>query len=348
MSLQKNVLESTSNDFKVEIREILEKNGLAESEWKKNIEETARKVNDFVSLHLDSLAIQWLKTGSFSSESLKLIYSRILECLPYYKGCTNASLLSKGLSLPNDEKIPNIRFRTELLFSSYNVGAAEIANEIQSLSHGFIKLIDLTGDEENRVSSDVHIPESGKRKVDAIDAIDAIDEVSHSSPSNDSRQSNAQMEDLHIAQTESNETQDRQEEYEQSPLLQEDTELQTSIVVDSLLTENLRSSFWRSSTTFKVFLFYLNKDMFEEQAIVNIQPILKAVIQKNLFVIVLHEQDMEKGAIPNFDSILQQTPDDLMVLYEDIAIPIYSRNEYRYVSLCQVLHKMNTLYTKIK
>lgn len=66
-----------------------------------DVNEIYNQVKDFISrCNNENYPIEWLKVGKFSLESLKLIYYRALQELPFYK--THRYLLDKGLCLPEE------------------------------------------------------------------------------------------------------------------------------------------------------------------------------------------------------------------------------------------------------
>ena len=103
----------------------------------------------------------------------------------------------------------------------------------------------------------------------------------------------------------------------------------------------------RSSSTGRrrstALLLYLNQDFFK-----NVEGALHHVIQSsiedpNIAVILVHEQDVAKGACP-FDLFFKQVPQNLIDppyrIFNDIAIPLYSIKEYRIVSLREMMNRL--------
>jgi hypothetical protein len=93
-------------------------------------------------------------------------------------------------------------------------------------------------------------------------------------------------------------------------------------------------------------LLYLNKNTFEGRA--QDQHELTAIIQscidnKDIGIILVHEKDRLKGGC-EFGDFFATAPEELIKppyhLFRDIAIPLYSTEEYRIVSLRQILCKM--------
>jgi len=66
---------------------------------------------------------------------------------------------------------------------------------------------------------------------------------------------------------------------------------------------------------------------------------------KGIRIILVHEQDLDKGGCP-FSLIIEKTSTELLdppfKLFREIAIPLYTRDEYRTISLRLILQKMIT------
>ncbi|GFH43895.1 hypothetical protein CTEN210_00368 [Chaetoceros tenuissimus] len=293
--------------------------------------------------------ILWLKSGSFSSESLKLIYLRILKELPYYKEEVGPSACDKGLLMPNDEKILHIKFPLDILVISSNKGSNEIAEEIViMLDKPVVRIVDMA---ENGISHD-------EESLKAPHVVSTI--YSHSKSLSDVEpfaiQSLASdkvaedyvtwfgivpgcfsLEDMILKESkESITAKNPQQLTDSSEKVEAPTETQFHMNQESgsLLRSQLESK------NFKVFLLYLNKDTFAERNIAKLGPILQAVIDEKIPIIVVHEQDHDKGTEPNFDYFLENTPEKFMKVYQDIATPIYTQKEYRQVSLYCIIKKI--------
>jgi len=90
-----------------------------------------------------------------------------------------------------------------------------------------------------------------------------------------------------------------------------------------------------------VMLLYLNEDSFKDPK-GRLKEVVTLLYDENVNIVMVHEQDVDKGQC-TFDQIIRQTPNDLVArgLYNDIALPLYTRAEYRDVSLNLMLKKMN-------
>jgi hypothetical protein len=98
-------------------------------------------------------------------------------------------------------------------------------------------------------------------------------------------------------------------------------------------------------------LLYLNQYTFldngQEQR--DLTAVLQSCLDANINVILVHEQDIKKGGCP-FDTFFNEAPSKLInepyCLFKQIAVPLYSRKEYRDVSLKLILHKIRDSLNK--
>jgi len=81
-----------------------------------------------------------LKTGSFSAETLKMVYLRLLKNLPFYRHIKQRELLNTGLRIPGELDDVSLTFQVQLLFCEANTGAFNLAKEIQDLHPDRISL----------------------------------------------------------------------------------------------------------------------------------------------------------------------------------------------------------------
>merc|ERR1719512_195556 len=93
-------------------------------------------------------------------------------------------------------------------------------------------------------------------------------------------------------------------------------------------------------------LLYLNEFLFGngEENDAQIAMIVESCINNTgIHIILVHDQDTAKGAC-KFNNLIRATPQYLvnepLNLYKDLAIPLYSVNEYRVTSLMMILNKM--------
>jgi len=92
-----------------------------------------------------------------------------------------------------------------------------------------------------------------------------------------------------------------------------------------------------------VLLVYLNQNTFAGQN-GGVSDMIKQAYDNNIQLVLIHEQDENRDGCP-FSQIFSTTPQDLMnrpyLLYkQSLAIPLYTLNAYRIVSLHQILRKM--------
>ena len=96
----------------------------------------------------------------------------------------------------------------------------------------------------------------------------------------------------------------------------------------------------------RVFLLHLSKETFnDDNRALMTESILEAIKEK-IPIILVHEQDLTKEAAPDFSYFLQNTPQQLIDppinLYSDIAIRLYTRKEYRQISLHLIVDKIKS------
>ena len=92
----------------------------------------------------------------------------------------------------------------------------------------------------------------------------------------------------------------------------------------------------------QILLLYLNKDTFCDGEN-GITEALKVAKHKGIGIILVHEQDIDKGGCPFnyfFDHAPQWLIDCPYRIFEGVAVPLYSRDEYRMVSLRLILQQM--------
>ena len=89
----------------------------------------------------------------------------------------------------------------------------------------------------------------------------------------------------------------------------------------------------------KVLLFYVNEDAFNN--VDSVTNILQNALDEKINIVMVHEQDSKRGAC-EFGDAVKQTPVCLVDrgLYDILAVPLHGLNEYRKISLRQVLIKM--------
>jgi len=74
-----------------------------------------------------------LKAGSFSAETLKLVYLSLLRSLPFYRDSKRRELVGKGLRIPRDPGEVSLTCQTQIIVCESKCGASDLAKEIQTL-----------------------------------------------------------------------------------------------------------------------------------------------------------------------------------------------------------------------
>ena len=81
------------------------------------------------------------------------------------------------------------------------------------------------------------------------------------------------------------------------------------------------------------------------------QPNSCCNVHRLVYLVLVHEQDTSKGGC-KFEEFFKVTPQKLINepynLYRDIAVPLYSMEEYRNVSLQLIINKIVTSDPKLK
>jgi hypothetical protein len=92
----------------------------------------------------------------------------------------------------------------------------------------------------------------------------------------------------------------------------------------------------------QVLLLYLNNDVSLGKESKTWEIVMMAK-NEGICIILVHEQDIHKGGCP-FSLIIEKTSTELLdppfKLFREIAIPLYTRDEYRRISLRLILQKM--------
>jgi len=101
-----------------------------------------------------------------------------------------------------------------------------------------------------------------------------------------------------------------------------------------------------------VLLLYLNKDAFDDEKSgkgMRTSVLVKKATDFGIQLVLMHEQDPEKGACP-FNDFFQLTPSDLLDkpynIYNTLAIPLHASLEHRRVSLRCILRSMGSSTVK--
>jgi hypothetical protein len=88
------------------------------------------------------------------------------------------------------------------------------------------------------------------------------------------------------------------------------------------------------------FILYLKDGIFSDVD-GQMKDKVKNVIQSGMNIVLIHEQDPDRGGL-EFQFIITQTPNELLglKLYNDMALPLHTFEAYRMLGLRQVLGKM--------
>jgi len=81
-----------------------------------------------------------LKARSFSAETMKIVYLRLLKNLPFYRHIKRRELLNKSLRIPGELDDVSLTFQVQLLVCNANAGAFDLAKEIHNLCPDRISL----------------------------------------------------------------------------------------------------------------------------------------------------------------------------------------------------------------
>jgi len=395
---------------------------------------------------LSNAPICWLKEGTFSAESLKLVYLQLFCNLPFYQDINHRHLLDKGLSLPSDAANVSLSSSVQLLVCKENVGARDLAIEIQRISPNEVTITTLQGAVNNQehavqestsaksvleifpivatypvfgnddleeglllsrrterfeVDSFVKNKEACDDDLSEVTSLDIGFKDSHSSgmvreipvrtasgfylpllhrdcidkrqmkeekDERDNSHSNVKPNALndgvsHVSPL--SEKVDPEIEFDDKlSLLPHSVERSTYSVGEIHLdcdisiapcssgkgvrrnesalehTSSLKDELDFLADQKQVLLLYLNKKTFCDSGVADIVKVAK---QKGTDIILVHEQDVDKGGCP-FSYCFDHTPEELTErpysIFRDIAIPLFTREEYRKISLQKILHKI--------
>ena len=318
--------------------------------------------------------IYWLHVGAFSASALSRIYLCFFQNLPYYEKNDHNLLLDQGISVPGDignYSIPSFALseKINILVCVGNNKALDVAEEIRGIFLSdkmeikFVsrKIADTTSIsnvmENNEIKSvNSECFSEGEMEIDLIDS-----ELIAEDDGKKLRALELSLEDEEIKSIDSG-----------LSLSSSDT-THNDIMIGLLPASRPRSlildlenasgtpsvpcgsnnpshmardiNFYNPSSYNgrSVVLLYLDKDIFLEEDSVATKAVLQAAIDMKIDIILVHEQDWDKGGCP-FSLFLKQTPQDLIdppyEIFKQIAIPLYSRPEYRQVSMRQILDKI--------
>jgi len=109
------------------------------------------------------------------------------------------------------------------------------------------------------------------------------------------------------------------------------------LIVSSIIGPDDLNKYQDATRT--VLLFYINDNTFKNNSV---HTILQCALNEDIDIVMVQEIDLKKGAC-DFSHTIRQTPSDLVVngLYDNLAIPLYEQDEYRKISLRQILLTMN-------
>ena len=249
--------------------------------------------------------IQWLDAGAFSAASLNMIYMQIFSELPHYRA--HPLELSNGITVPGEQGPDTLQNHVDVLVCKGNHGAEALAEEVKaSLSRGVNRSL------RSSLSRAVKKPfrtslSRGSLSFRVSPLINIIDAEEYFEK-------------------------EQNEEVEQEQNEEDGSEV-----------DNASSELRQSSDTSTVLLLYLNEDFFDDDG----EGILRQVVQSSLEdpsikVVLVHEQDVESGGCPFsyfFGRVPQYLIDPPYEIFKDIAIPLYSTEEYRVVSIRQIIRQ---------
>eukprot|EP00593_Proboscia_inermis_P015009 CAMPEP_0171309878 /NCGR_PEP_ID=MMETSP0816-20121228/20066_1 /TAXON_ID=420281 /ORGANISM="Proboscia inermis, Strain CCAP1064/1" /LENGTH=438 /DNA_ID=CAMNT_0011793699 /DNA_START=1162 /DNA_END=2478 /DNA_ORIENTATION=+ len=317
-------------------------------------EPTSDKILEHI---LTSDPIAWFNDVAFSAAAMNRIFMALLRNLPFYTRNKNCRLLDNGIIVPGETNIESIkhsikppgthsmnslkyfvksesylmkpqRYLVNVLVCAANVEAFEIAEEVQGLlPSGNIKIhlvdevstlgkmqIGMSNElpEIDFANSDKKLPvqtliSSGHTQEELIDETSALGTTEIGTSDGKKTESSFESND------------------KQLPHVKD-----ISLFDPAVFTENCK------------LLVYLNKDVFQNDG-GGLESILRTAIDMDLKIVLVFEQNPEKGACP-FGHFFSVTPQELIdppyEIFRDIAIPLHVRPQYRNVSLQNILEKI--------
>lgn len=310
-------------------------------------------IKAFALVHEDlNESIQWLKVSAFSTESLKLIYMKMLMSLPRSKDKIYKKQLLKGLQLPEEiDPLHTIPFRLQIIVNTNNEHVLALAEEIREMNKIKVRISScedlkveavnleeggLITSEDERLN--LRLPSSRISKISEV----IVDNVDVETPSDSSKNTDdftlSGMENGEIVNVE------EQTSYFECGSLVLDNDKEHLLKKEKLIPID-RDDVSRD-TIHKIFLLHLSKNTFnDEHRALMTESILEAK-KENIPIILVHEQDLKKEAAPDFSFFFQHTPQELLDfpnnLYNEIAIPLYTRQEYRQISLHLIVDKIKS------
>jgi hypothetical protein len=208
--------------------------------------------------------------------------------------------LNKGIKVPGELGLFSLQGEINILIHEGNQGCRELVHEI--------KRIDMTQSRKIRVTNAAILLENTG---------------SHSSAQDD----------------ESDQHND-----DENPPQDNQTLVSTNALIRSTIEHQSQTQNLLSAPTFM--LVYLNSHTFSgnDQDTKELEEILKiCLLDKNIHVVLVQEKDVSKGGC-DFGEFFKEAPRSLInapyYIFKDIAIPLYKTEEYRIISLTQILIKM--------
>jgi hypothetical protein len=280
---------------------------IGEDEYDQSSNTSTCVSSDDTTSSINSGPIQWLNEGAFSAAALNRIYHRVLSNLPFY--VSHPSKLEGGIEVPGE--LGNVSFQSPinlLLHDENNRECMDVVaslKEIQFLRNSHLMtVLDTTTYLQTRDQDEEVIHE---------------DDDKHNGSHDDSSRDDSHDDVL------------LQDNYDK-----EDLENNLSISNNS-----------EKPATATIFLLYLNEYTFEgnEQNQCGLTTTIQSCIDDpNISIVLVHEQDPSKGGC-KFDVFFEMAPEELInppyeLFNKCIAIPLYSRKEYRDVSLRKILCTM--------
>ena len=263
--------------------------------------------------------ILWLKEGNFSAAALNQIYTRVISYLPHYR--RHPQQLRQGIKVPGELGDVSLQSPINLLVYKKNQGCSDLAEELE------LKM------------------KFGGRRSSLINVFDVASFLQIGSNKSKSHNLNSDRDNNEVIN-----------EINTSPISQSRSNDNTSNILSGMEDDEefCRGEFQAlepliSNKLPTFLLIYLNKHTFEEEMQYQdeMTTIFKSCIENpDISIVLVHEQDVSKGGC-EFDDFFNEAPEELInppyQLFKDIAIPLYFPEEYRDVSLRQILCKMGAI-----
>lgn len=292
-------------------------------------------------------SVQWLKISAFSTEALKLIYKQMLMSLPRAQDPIYKTQLEKGLHLPGEiDPMHKIGFDIEIIVNNNDKRAVALAEELWALNN---EKIELSCSRDVKSEKEVNID-------DEINRDDDIDVIEQGNSGCSTKALDAQMnsftrkddvDKIEIDMDRRPSTLVRKQWKCEERGLSSSLYVRKSEIQNFVEEEEEKELFLQNEGNIpRVFLLHLSKETFNDDNRAIMTESIQQAREEQIPIILVHEQDLSKGAAPDFSYFFQHTPQELMDspinLYSEIAIPLYTRIEYRQISLHYIVEKIKS------